>query len=146
MIEAPRYAMHEYPIAIRPTDIDALGHVNNAVYLEWVQNAVLSHWHAFADADAIAAFRWVAVRHEITYRKPAFLDDGLVASVLLERVRRESAYYETVIRRGDECVAEARSRWCCIEADTKRPARLPDTVIAGFPLACTAGAPGQSRS
>jgi len=123
---------HAHGIAIRPEDIDALGHVNNATYLSWIRAAVLGHWHARALPEAVAAFRWMAVKHEITYRKPAFLGDALVATVVLERVRRESAYYDTLIRRGPELIAEAKSRWCCVDAATLRPARLPQEMVSAF--------------
>jgi hypothetical protein len=64
---------HSFPIGIDPADIDFMGHVNNASYLKWVQDAVVSHWQRFAPAEAIAANLWVALKHEITYRKPTFL-------------------------------------------------------------------------
>src|SRR3546814_3959556 len=85
-----------------------MGHVNNASYLKWVQAAVLSHWRRIAPPDAVAAHLWVALKHEITYRKPAFLEDQIVATVMLEKVQRESAFYETVIKRGEEVLAEVK--------------------------------------
>lgn len=118
-----------------------MGHVNNATYLTWVQAAVLGHWRTLAPGEAVAAYRWVAIKHEITYRKPAFFGDALAATVFLERVRRESAYYETLIHRGPELIAEARSRWCCIDAATFRPACLPPEVVAGFLSANAGGSP-----
>lgn len=123
---------HLHDIAVHAVDIDELGHVNNATYLTWVQAAVLSHWRALAPREAVAAYRWVAIKHEITYRRPAFLGDVLTATVVLERVRRESAYYETLIHRGSELIAEARSRWCCMDAVTLRPACLPQEIVNSF--------------
>lgn len=109
-----------------------MGHVNNAIYLKWVQAAVVDHWRKLAPPDAVREYAWVAVKHEITYRKPAFSHDLLVAIVQLEKVRRESAYYEIVIRRSDEILAEVRSRWCCLDAETHRPTRLAQEVIDRF--------------
>lgn len=123
---------HHYSIAIDPADIDGMGHVNNASYLRWVQAAVTSHWEHLAPAEAVAAHCWVAVRHEITYRKPAFLEDDVVATVLLEKVQGARAFYETVIRRGSEVLAEVKSSWCCLDAETLRPARLAREVIDKF--------------
>lgn len=123
---------HRFPIGIDPVDIDFMGHVNNASYLKWVQEAVLDHWRALAPAEAIAQHLWVAIKHEITYRKPAFLEDDVIATVLLEKVQGARAFYETVIRRGEEVLAEVKSSWCCIDADTKRPARLARDVIQQF--------------
>src|SRR3546814_10742345 len=71
---------HDFAVSIEPADIDFMGHVNNASYLKWVQAAVLSHWRRIAPPDAVAAHLWVALKHEITYRKPAFLEDQIVAT------------------------------------------------------------------
>ena len=123
---------HAYAIAVDPADIDFMGHVNNASYLKWVQEAVVSHWQKLAPADAVAAHLWVAIRHEITYRKPAFLDDEVIATVILERVQGARAFYETIIRRGEEVLAEVKSSWCCLDAETLRPARLARSVVDRF--------------
>jgi acyl-CoA thioester hydrolase len=123
---------HDHPIAVDPADIDFMGHVNNASYLKWVQEAVLGHWQRLAPAEAVAKHLWVALRHEITYRKPTFLGDVVVATVLLQKVQGTRAFYETVIRRGEEVLAEVRSSWCCIDAGTLRPARLARDVIERF--------------
>ena len=123
---------YHYSITIDPADIDAMGHVNNASYLRWVQAAVVSHWEHLAPADAVAAHRWVAVRHEITYRKPAFLDDEVIATVILEKVHGARAFYETLIKRGETVLAEVKSSWCCIDAETLRPARLASDIVDRF--------------
>ncbi|RED16251.1 acyl-CoA thioesterase [Parasphingopyxis lamellibrachiae] len=123
---------HEHPIAVDAQDIDFMGHVNNANYLNWVQDAVLAHWQKIAPPQAVAAHLWVALKHEITYRKPAFLDDNVIASVVVEKVQGASAFYDTVIKRGEEVLAEVKSRWCCIDAETLRPARIAEEIAALF--------------
>lgn len=123
---------HSYPIGIKEDDIDFMGHVNNASYLKWVQAAVLNHWQRVAPAEAVSSHLWVALKHEITYRKPAFLDDVVVATVLLEKVQGARAFYETIIKRGEDVLAEVRSSWCCIDANTRRPARLARDIVERF--------------
>jgi acyl-CoA thioester hydrolase len=113
-----------FPITVKPDDIDFMGHVNNARYLNWVQDAVLAHWNRLAPAEDVASKAWVALKHEITYRKPAFLEDDVIASTVLERYNGARAFYHTVIQRGEEVLAEVRSSWCCIDAKTLRPARI----------------------
>ena len=115
---------HTIPIRITADDIDFMGHVNNARYLTWVQDVVLAHWHRFAPAETAAAHLWVALKHEITYRRPAFLADDVVASTVLEKVAGARAFYNTVIERGGEVLAEVQSMWCCIDSETHRPARI----------------------
>lgn len=123
---------HEYSIAIKASDIDFMGHVNNANYLTWVQEAVIAHWQNFAPAEAVADHLWVALKHEITYRKPAFLEDDVIADVLLEKVQGARAFYTTIIKRGEDVLAEVQSSWCCIDADTMRPTRLAKDIVARF--------------
>jgi acyl-CoA thioester hydrolase len=124
--------MFRHAIGIAPEDIDHMGHVNNMVYLRWVQEAVISYWRKVAPAEAIARHLWVALKHEITYRRPAFLDDRVVAEVIAEKMQGTRAFFSTVIRRGDEVVAEVRSCWCCLDAGSRRPARLARDVVSRF--------------
>ena len=121
-----------FPIKVVHTDIDFMGHVNNARYLGWVQDVVLEHWRKLAPAEEVASKAWVALKHEITYRRPAFLDDDVIAETVLEKVQGARAFYSTIIRRGEEVLAEAQSAWCCIDAATLRPARLREEVIRFF--------------
>jgi hypothetical protein len=78
-------APYRFAVAIDPSDIDFMGHVNNASYLKWVQEAVISHWRGIAPAEEIARHLWVALKHEITYRKPAFVNDDVIATVILKK-------------------------------------------------------------
>ncbi len=123
---------YSYAIGVDPDDIDFMGHVNNASYLKWVQAAVIDHWRSLAPAEAVAAHMWVALKHEITYRKPGFLGDDVVATVLLEKVQGARAFYETIIKRGEDVLAEVKSSWCCLDAATMRPARLARELVDRF--------------
>ena len=131
-----------YPVGIRPDDIDHMGHVNNSVYLKWVQDAVVRYWETLAPPEAVARHLWVAMSHEIQYRRPTFLDDIVVADVIAEKVEGAKALFTTVIKRGEEVLAEVKSSWCCLDAVTKRPARLARDIAARFlgdPLQSPAG-------
>lgn len=117
---------------VRGEDIDHLCHVNNAVYLQWTQAAVIGHWEALAEPEAVARYLWVALKHEITYRRPAFLGDDIVASVRLQAAAGAKAQFETLIRRGEELLTEVSSLWCCIDRHTRRPVRLSKQTQARF--------------
>lgn len=123
---------YHYPIPIRADDIDHMGHVNNAVYLKWVQDAVVKFWETVAPADAVRRHLWIALQHEIKYRKPAFLDDEVMADVIAETVKGAKAQFTTIIKRGETVLAEVKSTWCCLDAVSKRPARLARDVAKRF--------------
>jgi acyl-CoA thioester hydrolase len=124
--------MFRHTVAIDPADIDHMGHVNNAAYLKWVQDAVVDYWSSVAPPGAVAQHLWVALKHEITYLKPTFLQDNVVAEVIAERVEGARAFFRTVLKRGDDVLSEISSCWCCLDAATKRPARLARDVIGRF--------------
>lgn len=125
-------AVFRYPIAITEQDIDHMGHVNNNVYLKWVQDAVVRYWETSAPADAVASHVWVALKHEITYRKPTFLEDNVVADVIAEKVQGARAFFTTIVKRGEDVLAEVKSCWCCLDATSLRPARLASSVTDRF--------------
>jgi acyl-CoA thioester hydrolase len=128
-MSATRFAI---PIRILPEDIDFMGHVNNSRYLGWVQDVVLQHWRKLAPAEEKARLAWVALKHEITYRRPAFLDDEVIAETVLEKIAGARSFYNTVIMRGEEVLAEVQSMWCCIDAESLRPARISREVAEKF--------------
>jgi len=129
--------MFRHPIAIDPADIDHMGHVNNAAYLKWVQEAVIDYWSSVAPPDAVGRHLWVALKHEITYLKPTFLQDSVVAEVIAEKVEGARAMFTTVVRRGEEKLSEIKSSWCCLDAASLRPVRLARDIVGRFlpPLA-----------
>jgi len=129
---APTAPTHIHELAITPGDIDFMGHVNNSVYLKWVQEAVVAYWERVAPAEAVTKHLWVALKHEITYRRPAFLEDHIVASVVAESVQGARAFFSTMITRGGVVLAEVKSSWCCLDAATLRPARLARDVVRRF--------------
>ncbi len=121
-----------FPIKVLPADIDFMGHVNNARYLNWVQDTVLAHWRKLAPAEEVANKAWVALKHEITYLKPAFLDDEVIAETVLEKIKGARSFYNTVIRRGEDVLAEVKSMWCCLDAESHRPARISAEVAEKY--------------
>jgi len=124
--------MYRHSIGIHPADIDHMGHVNNSVYLKWVQDAVVRYWEKVAPSEAVSRHLWVALKHEIEFRRPTFLEDVVVADVVAERVQGAKALFTTVIKRGEEVLAEIKSTWCCLDATSLRPARLAKDVISRF--------------
>ncbi len=109
-------------------------HVNNTVYLRWVQDVATSHWRAVAAAEAQTAFVWVVLRHEIDYKAPGFLgDEVLLRTWVGEASRLTFERHTQIMRRHDEqLLAQARTLWCPISTTTGRPARVSEELRAQF--------------
>ena len=118
----------------RPEHIDELGHVNNAVWVQWIQTVAVAHWHSVADAAHDAAYFWVVVRHEIDYLRAAVAGDTVVARTWVgeaPRGARFDRHMEFTGADGKICV-RARTQWAIIDKALSRPIRVPPEVIAPF--------------
>ena len=127
-------APFELDIRVLPSDIDVLGHVNNVVYLRWVQDVAVAHWRAAATAQQQADVLWVVVRHEIDYKHPALLADGIIARTWVgAATRRTFERHTEILRAADRrLLARARTLWCPIAPDTFRPMQVGDDVRERF--------------
>ncbi len=121
-------------IAVEPADIDALGHVNNVVYLRWVQDIAIAHWKAAASAADQAKLLWIVVRHEIDYKQPARLGDGILARTWVGAATRIKFERHTeLLRAGDGVLlVKALTVWCPIDAVTGKLASVSPEVRAVF--------------
>jgi acyl-CoA thioester hydrolase len=129
-------ASFEMVVSVLPEDIDEQNHVNNAVYLRWVQEVATAHWCAVATADAQENIGWVVLRHEIDYKTPACLGDEIVLRTWVGKSTRLRFERFTEIRRSgdDQLLSNARTLWCPINAQTARPTRVPAEVREQFSI------------
>jgi acyl-CoA thioester hydrolase len=130
-MSAPRFEM---VISVLADDIDEQNHVNNTVYLRWVQDVATAHWRAVASANAQKAIGWVVLRHEIDYKGPATLGDEVVLCTWVGQATRLTFERFTEIRRNRDrrLLSQARTLWCPIDAQTGRPVRVSADVRAQF--------------
>ena len=81
-------APFEMTLSVVPGDIDEQNHVNNTVYLRWVQEVATAHWEAIASSEAQEGIGWVVLRHEIDYKAPACLGDDVVLRTWVGKATR----------------------------------------------------------
>jgi acyl-CoA thioester hydrolase len=123
----------EVEVKIQPGDVDGMGHVNNIVYVRWVQEAAMAHWLAVAPAEAQAVMTWVVLRHEIDYLHAARPGDTVRARTWLGTAKALRYERMTMIVREDgTTLARGRTLWCPVDITTGRPRRVPPEVRAAF--------------
>ena len=127
-------ASFEKSITATADDIDELGHVNNAVWVQWIQEIAVAHWRSVADAAHDDAYFWVVVRHEIDYLRAAFDGDRMTGRTWVGEAPKGARFDRFVEMTGNDgrpCV-RARTHWAIIDKASGRPIRVPPEVIAPF--------------
>lgn len=126
---------YEIEIPIQQSDIDMLGHVNNTVYLKWVQQTAIAHWNALTSVEERETLLWVVARHEIDYKRPVFLEDkSIIARTWVgEANTRTFARHTEIVRKNDgKLLAQAKTFWAPVDPKTKKPVRPGPEVYARF--------------
>ena len=121
-------------LRVQPADIDELGHVNNLVYLRWVQEAAIAHWTARTTPEQRAVLTWVVVRHEIDYRRPALPGDAIIARTRVGSASRHTFERLTEILRASDTtvLANARTLWVPLDPTSGRVIHVGNALRERF--------------
>lgn len=118
----------------QPEDIDELGHVNNAVWVQWIQQVATAHWITVADPTHVDAYIWVVTRHEIDYLRALGPGGTVIARTWIPDPPKGARFDRMVEFIGVDGKAHVRSRttWAIIDKSIGRPIRVPAEVAAPF--------------
>jgi acyl-CoA thioester hydrolase len=124
----------EQRITAQPADIDELGHVNNAVWVRWIQDMATDHWRAVARPEHVDAYVWVVVRHEIVYLRALGPGKSVAGRTWVAEAPKGARFDRHVEFIGDDGKARVRARttWAILDKATGRPLRVPAEVAAPF--------------
>jgi acyl-CoA thioester hydrolase len=142
---------YDLAITAAPADIDDLGHVNNLVYLRWVQEVAIAHSCALGwDGPAYQRLgaSWVMRRHEIDYVLPVLVGEQLTVSTWVDSIKGASSVRRTRMTRARDgaVVCRAATTWAFVDLARGRLTRIPDELRDAFPTeAELPAAPGGSK-
>lgn len=125
---------YEKQITAQPQDIDELGHVNNAVWVSWIQDIATSQWFAIAAPEHSEAYFWVVIRHEIDYLRSVGVGETVTGRTWVGEAPKGARFDRFVEFVGEDgrTRVKAKTTWAIIEKATGRPIRVPPEVIAPF--------------
>ncbi len=128
-MEEKKPSFFELALAVNPTDIDHLGHVNNVVYLRWVQDVAAAHWKVLASAVQQNDLAWVVVKHEINYHRPAYLEDQVIARTWVgETAAFRSTRHVEIYNAKNVLLVSATTIWCLIDPETSKPKKITEDI------------------
>lgn len=124
----------EYTLQVGPAHIDALQHVNNVVYVQFMQEAADKHWHSVASPELEAELAWVVRRHEIDYLNPAVRGNELRVRTWTgeHSVVTWDRHYEIIRVADGKTIIRAKSVWVLIDRSTGKPQRIDEKILQKF--------------
>ena len=119
-----------YEVELRFRDLDALGHVNNAVFLTYLESARMAWWMKVRGRQDLSRLDMILARTEIDYRSPAVFGDRLVVGVRCASLGRSSFVLEQRVEeaRSGRLVAEARKVLVHYDYAAGRSLPIPDDL------------------
>jgi len=127
----PRFTL---PLVALPEHIDVMGHVNNAVWVQWMEAIATAHWETVAPPEIQATYAWVVTRHEIDYRGNIAEGDHVTAETFIPEGPRGARFDRHVEFRNIEgkVIVAAKSTWVLIDRASGKVMRVPPEVAAPF--------------
>jgi acyl-CoA thioester hydrolase len=124
---------------VEPIDIDALGHVNNAVWVRYVVELATAHAKAAGFGwreDRKLGGQWIVSRHEIDYLRPALQGERILEETWVREFRgARSMRCSRFTRVIDSTpLVRALTLWAWVDPHTLRPRRIPEEILVGYPV------------
>ena len=121
-------------VTAQTAGIDELGHVNNAVWVRWIQDIATEHWDAVAPPEHRAAYVWVVTRHEIDYRGNVAVGETVIGETWVPEPPKGARFDRHVRFTGADgrVKVEAITTWALIDRATGRLMRITPEIAAPF--------------
>ncbi|MEM5538202.1 thioesterase family protein [Olleya sp. AS48] len=113
-------------------DLDALNHVNNVRYIEWVNHIAKTHWQTEASTKMQSDFYWVLLSHHIEYKHQIVLGDTVRLKTYIKSCQGVKSVRVVEVLVDDKICAYSETKWCLIHAETNKPARITNDIISIF--------------
>lgn len=120
---------YSYTLKVEEHHIDGLLHVNNVVYLQWVNDISEKHWNILSAQGLKEKYFWVVMRHELDYLNQAILGDELTLVTWVGESRGAKSVRHVEIYKGETILLNAASTWCLIDAKTLKPTRIKNDIL-----------------
>lgn len=120
---------HQINLKVQKRDIDRLNHVNNVVYLQWVNDISEIHWGILSNEEINSKYFWVAIRHEIDYVNQAILGNEITIYTWIGETGGVRSIRNVHIYRNETLLAKAKTTWCLVDKKTNKPTRIQQDIL-----------------
>ena len=138
MKNSPDNPIYSHQITIPETAVDPNGHVNNVMYVQWMQDIALNHYDFIGGTDPTYALgaTWVVREHKVEYLLPAFANEEIEVQTWVVNIRRVRSLRKYRFFRISDGMLLVRGEtdWVFVDLDTGRPRRIPEEIVNIFRL------------
>ena len=119
----------EITLTVNKAHIDELKHVNNVVYLQWVQDIANKHWNQLKEGYDTSAYIWLVLRHELDYLGQANLGDEILIKTWVGETSGIKSIRHVEFYKNQKLITKAKTYWCLVDAITLKPKRITGDVL-----------------
>lgn len=127
----PLSSIYTKLIKIPRSAIDENGHVNNVMYVQWMQDIAVEHYASIGGLEEQGNnSTWVVREHKVEYFLPAFADEEIEIRTWVENIRRVRSLrkYEFVRKSDDKVLVKGETDWVFVDVKTGMPKAIPENV------------------
>ena len=122
-------AFFETNYTVKSSHIDELNHVNNVVYLQWIQDIANLHWTQLKKSEDTTDYVWVVIRHEIDYVGQALLGDSIVAKTWVGKTGGIRSIRHVEFYKNNKLIVKAQTMFCLVNSKSFKPTRITDQIL-----------------
>jgi acyl-CoA thioester hydrolase len=130
--------IYPYEFTIPAEAVDENGHVNNVMYVQWMQDAAVRHYEAMGGRQLTQDIgaTWVVRSHTVEYLSPAFAGERIKVLTWVVNIRRVRSLrrYRFVRVRDDQLLVCGETDWVFVDAVKGSPRAVPPEVASLFTL------------
>ena len=130
--------IYPYEFTVNENALDENGHVNNVMYVQWMQDAAVRHYEAMGGTQPTQAIgaTWVVRSHKVEYLSPAYLGQRIKVMTWVATMRRVRSIrrYQFIRVADEQVLVRGETDWVFVDAKTGRPRAVPPEVSALFSL------------
>ena len=123
-------ASYQYHLKVEKQHLDDLNHVNNMVYIQWINDISEKHWDLITNPELEKNYFWVVLRHEVDYLGQALLGDDLIIKTNVGETGGVKSVREVYICRGETVIVQAKTTWCLVNRETLKPQRIGADILS----------------
>tara|TARA_R110002073_G_scaffold72537_1_gene177228 strand:+ start:206967 stop:207380 length:414 start_codon:yes stop_codon:yes gene_type:complete len=122
----------EHSFKVKLHHIDELNHVNNTVYLQWVQEVAHMHWDTIAPKEIKDPSIWMVLRHEIDYLNQAYVNDTITMYTWIDETHGVKSNRAVHIYCEDKLLTKSITTFCLLDKETLKPKRIGPDILELF--------------